>query len=56
MIQPYITRLSLSRNQDEIFELLTKGQILEKPKDAIKDPYILEFLGLPDEKSYSKMN
>ncbi|WP_317046756.1 PDDEXK nuclease domain-containing protein [Pedobacter paludis] len=28
--------------------------MLEKPKDAIKDPYILEFLGLPDEKSYSE--
>jgi len=48
------TRLSLSRNQDEILELSTKGQILEKPKDAIKDPYILEFLGLQDEKSYSE--
>jgi len=48
------TRLSLTRNQDEILELSTKGQILEKPKDAIKDPYILEFLGLPDEKSYSE--
>lgn len=48
------TRLSLSRNQEEILELSTKGQILEKPKDAIKDPYILEFLGLPDEKSYSE--
>jgi len=48
------TRLSLSRNQDEIPELSTKGQILQKPKDAIKDPYILEFLGLPDEKSYSE--
>lgn len=48
------TRLSLSRNQEQILQLSIKGQILEKPKDAIKDPYILEFLGLPDEKSYSE--
>ncbi len=48
------TRLSLSRSKDQILQLSIKGQILEKPKDAIKDPYILEFLGLPDEKSYSE--
>jgi hypothetical protein len=28
--------------------------ILEKPKDAIKDPYILEFIGLPEKSSYSE--
>ncbi|MFD2285113.1 PDDEXK nuclease domain-containing protein [Pedobacter petrophilus] len=48
------TRLSISRNKNEILELSLKGQILEKPKDAIKVPYILEFLGLPDENSYSE--
>ncbi|TDG37429.1 DUF1016 domain-containing protein [Pedobacter changchengzhani] len=48
------TRLALSRNKEEILELSTKGQILEKPKDVIKDPYILEFLGLPDEITYSE--
>ena len=48
------TRLSLSRNKAQILELSTKGQILERPKDAIKDPYILEFLGLHDETTYSE--
>jgi predicted nuclease of restriction endonuclease-like (RecB) superfamily len=27
-------------------ETSEQGQIIEKPKDLIKDPYILEFLGL----------
>lgn len=48
------TRLSLSRNKAQILELSTKGQILERPKDAIKDPYILEFLGLHDKTTYSE--
>ncbi len=37
------TRLTLSRDKDKVKELSEKGLILEKPKDAIKDPYILEF-------------
>lgn len=48
------TRLSLSRDKDEVKKLSEKGQIIEKPKDIIKDPYILEFLGLPEKKSYSE--
>ena len=27
---------------------------MEKPKDLIKDPYILEFLGLPEKSNYSE--
>ena len=42
------TRLTLSRDKEKVLELSTKGQIIEKPKDAIKDPYILEFIGLPE--------
>jgi len=34
--------------------LSEKGLILEKPKDAIKDPYILEFIGLPELPTYSE--
>ena len=48
------TRLSLSRDKKQIDQLSKKGLILEKPKDAIKDPYILEFIGLPDKYSYSE--
>lgn len=38
------TRLSLSRDKEAILKLSVEGQIIEKPKDIIKDPYILEFL------------
>lgn len=48
------TRLTLSRDKDKIIELAEKGLIIEKPKDAIKDPYILEFIGLPEQKYYSE--
>ena len=42
------TRLALSRDKEGILKLSEEGQIIEKPKDIIKDPYILEFLGLPE--------
>ncbi|MFK7032658.1 PDDEXK nuclease domain-containing protein [Flavobacterium oreochromis] len=48
------TRLSLSRNKEEVLKLAQVGQIIEKPKDLIKDPYILEFLGLPEKAQYSE--
>ncbi|MEO0058829.1 MAG: hypothetical protein RLZZ312_476 [Bacteroidota bacterium] len=48
------TRLALSRDKEGILLLSQKGQIIEKPKDIIKDPYILEFLGLPERHQYSE--
>lgn len=48
------TRLVLSLDKEKVKELSKKGLILEKAKDAIKDPYILEFLGLPEQSSYSE--
>lgn len=48
------TRLVLSRDKEEIKELSSEGQVLQKPKDAIKDPYILEFIGLPENSKYSE--
>jgi len=46
------TRLALSRDKNQITELSKKGLILEKPKGAIKNAYILEFIGLPDKYAY----
>ncbi len=40
-------RLALSRNKEGIRQLAEKGQVIEKPTDILKDPYILEFLKLP---------
>ncbi|MEG0236049.1 MAG: PDDEXK nuclease domain-containing protein [Cetobacterium sp.] len=47
-------RLILSRDKEEVKALSTKGQIIEKPKDIIKDPYVLEFLGLEEISNYSE--
>lgn len=48
------TRLTLSKDKNEILALSLKGHIIEKPQDAIKDPYILEFIGLPENSYYSE--
>ena len=48
------SRLSLSKDKEEILQLSEKGQVFEKPKDAVKDPYILEFLGLEEKSNYSE--
>lgn len=48
------TRLVLSRDKEGVLKLSEQGQIIEKPKDIIKDPYILEFLGLPELHQYSE--
>ena len=47
-------RLSLSRDKEKVMELSEKGQIIENPEDALKDPYVLEFTGLPELPSYSE--
>jgi predicted nuclease of restriction endonuclease-like (RecB) superfamily len=47
-------RLALSRNKAKVKELGKKGQVILKPSDAIKDPYILEFLNLELQDAYSE--
>ena len=47
-------RLALSRDKQKVLELSQKGQIIEKPLDAIKDPYVLEFLNLREDDRYSE--
>ena len=46
-------RLLLSKgdiNKQEVLNLASKGMELSKPSDMIKDPYVFEFLGLPENK------
>ena len=47
-------RLILSRDKEKVKELAFKGQVIEKPEDVVKDPYILEFLGLEEQSNYSE--
>ena len=46
-------RLLLSNgnaNKKKVLELALKGNEITKPEDIVKDPYVFEFLGLPENK------
>jgi predicted nuclease of restriction endonuclease-like (RecB) superfamily len=45
-------RLAISKDKNAVQELAIKGQELLKPEDLVKDPYILEFLGLPQSEKF----
>lgn len=47
-------RLALSTDKDGVHNMATKGQTIEKPADVVKDPYVLEFLGLQELPQYSE--
>ncbi|MBL4680689.1 MAG: DUF1016 family protein [Pseudomonadales bacterium] len=47
-------RLRLSTDQSAVKQLSKQGQIIQTANDLIKDPYILEFVGLPEQASYSE--
>jgi len=47
-------RLALSRDKDEVMRLAKEGQELEKPRDMLKNPLVLEFLGMAEDASYSE--
>ncbi len=47
-------RLALSRDKKGILDLTAKGAVVQDPTDLIKDPYVFEFLGLPDQHHYSE--
>ncbi len=47
-------RLALSTDKEGIKNLAAVGQVMESPKDAVKDPYILEFLNLNQHYRYSE--
>ena len=47
-------RIALSTNKEKVHRLAIEGHKLEQPKDAVKDPYVLEFLGLPELPEYTE--
>ena len=47
-------RIALSRDKRGVLELAQKGQFIETTKDIIRDPYILEFLNIPEGSQYSE--
>ena len=47
-------RLLLSSDKEKVTQLAKEGQVVSKPEDIVKDPYILEFLGIPEKAEYSE--
>ena len=47
-------RLALSRDKEEVRRLASEGQVIEKASDLIKNPLVLEFLGLEEKPVYSE--
>ncbi len=41
-------RLAASKKKEEILQLAKQGQIVEKPEDLIREPYVLDFLHIPE--------
>ena len=41
-------RLAASKDKEGILQLSRQGQLVEKPSDLIREPYILEFLQIPE--------
>ena len=42
-------RLLKSQDKTGVMDLANRGQVLERPLDAIKDPYVLDFMSLPEQ-------
>lgn len=45
-------RLALSKNKQEVLTMAQKGAQIKNSADIIKDPYVFEFLGLPQQDQY----
>ena len=45
-------RLALSRDKDEVIRLAKEGNVIAKPQDIVKQPTVLEFLGLDETAKY----
>jgi predicted nuclease of restriction endonuclease-like (RecB) superfamily len=47
-------RIALSRDSTSTQQLATEGDVARVPADLVKDPFILEFLDLPERSNYSE--
>lgn len=47
-------RLALSKDKEWVHNLATHWQTITQPQDMLKNPYVLEFLGLEEKASYSE--
>ena len=47
-------RLALSTNREEVLRLAKEGEIIERPEDILREPYVFEFTGLPQLPVYTE--
>ena len=47
-------RLLLSGDKKNVMKMAKRGHVIETVQDIVKDPYVLEFVGLQDKPSYSE--
>ena len=47
-------RVALSKDKDGVMELSSTGNVIAKPQDVLKEPYVLEFLGMKAENGYTE--
>ncbi len=47
-------RLAASKDKEGILQLARQGQQVAKPDDIIRDPYVLDFLKIPERHQYSE--
>ena len=47
-------RLALSKNKESALQLATQGHDIQHPEDLLKEPFVLEFLNIPQSHSLSE--
>lgn len=47
-------RLALSKDKESVRKLARAGQVIVNPEDMLKEPYVLEFLGIDEKAGYSE--
>ena len=47
-------RLAAGKDKDAILQLSSQGQIIEQPSDLLRDPYVFEFLKIPEPHTVSE--
>lgn len=47
-------RLAMSKDKEGVLKLSQEGQIAKNASDIIKDPYVLEFLGIPEDEKLTE--
>ena len=47
-------RLALSKDKESILQLAEKGQEINRSEDLLKDPFVLEFLNIPEQSQWQE--